>query len=88
MKEQEVDPVNGYGIIPLLMAAGGAVAGMVQGKAKAKQEKYDAKAAAVQAAREQEAYRIAAKKKQTMMLLAILGVAGLVMAGIAVKKRR
>jgi hypothetical protein len=88
MKEQEVDPINGYGFIPLLLAAGSAVSGMLQGKAKAKQDKYDAKTAAVEAARAREAEQIAAKKKQTMMLLAILGVGGLVMAGIALKKKR
>jgi 1-deoxy-D-xylulose 5-phosphate reductoisomerase len=88
MKEQEVDPINGYGFIPLLLAAGSAVSGMVQGKAKAKQEKYDAKAAAIQAAKQKEAEQIAAKKKQTMMLLAILGVAGLVMGGIALKRKK
>lgn len=87
-KEREVDPINGYGFIPLLIAAGSAVSGMMQGKAKAKQDKYDAKTAAAQAVKQREQEQIAAKKRQTMMLLAILGVAGLVIGGIAMRRKR
>ena len=73
-KEQEIEPVSGYGIIPLLMAAGSIAGGLLEGKAKKKQAKYDAKVAAAEAQRRAEATQIAAKKRQTMLIVSVLGI--------------
>lgn len=86
--EQQVEPVNGYGIIPLLAAAGSLVGGAIQGKAKSKQAKYEQKAAEQEAARQRMLEQAAARKRQALIIAGIAGAVALILVVMAKRKKR
>lgn len=89
-KERQVDPISGYGIIPLLAAAIPVGASLLGGKAKKKQAKRDAKAAKAEAARQQAAIEAANRRRQTTMIIAFAGVAvvGAIAFGVAKSRKK